>query len=56
MDASVVDILTEAKYNYSIFNYQSFLDIHSNELKLLYYYFCLSTLPGSHVYNFSFND
>ncbi|MGH1163436.1 DUF1368 domain-containing protein [Bacillus mycoides] len=56
MHPSIIDILTEAKYNYSIFNYQSFLDIDSNELKLLYYYFCLSTLPGSYMYNFSFND
>uniref|UniRef100_UPI003002179A hypothetical protein n=1 Tax=Anunuuluaehu liula TaxID=3049639 RepID=UPI003002179A len=56
MHLSIVDILKEAKYNYSIFNYQSLLDIDSNELKLLYYYFCLSTLLGSYMYKFSFND
>ena len=56
MHPSIVDVLKEAKYNYSIFNYQSFLDINSNELRLLYYYFCLSTLPGSYIYKFSFND
>nr|UAD88329.1 hypothetical protein [Gracilaria tikvahiae] len=56
MHPSIVDILKEAKYNYSIFNYKSFLAIHSNELKLLYYYFCLSTLLGSHTYKFSVND
>ena len=56
MHPSIIDILKEAKYNYSILNYQSFLDINSNELKLLYYYFCLSTLPGSYASKFSIND
>lgn len=56
MHPSTIDILQEAKYNYSIFNYKSFLTIHSNELKLLYYYFCLSTLPGYYSCKFSFND
>ena len=56
MHPSIIDILTEAQYNYSIFNYTSFLNIKSNELKLLYYYFCLSALPGSYNYKFSFND
>ena len=53
---SIIDIFKESNYNYAIFNKMSFYALEINELKLLYYYFCLSTLPGSFSKEFSIDD
>lgn len=56
MHVAIYDILKFSDYNYSIFNKKSFDILKENKLKLLYYYFCISTLPGCFSKTFSIDD
>lgn len=56
MHPVISDILRESDYNYTIFNRQSYESLKSKKMKLLYYYFSISTLPGSFSKKFFIND
>nr|YP_009392348.1 hypothetical protein [Osmundaria fimbriata]ARW60910.1 hypothetical protein [Osmundaria fimbriata] len=53
---SIIDLFKESNYNYAIFNKKSFYSLQFDELKLLYYYFYISTLPGSFSKRFSIDN
>lgn len=56
MHPVIVDMALESKYNYAILNKESYHSLDSDKTKLLYYHFCLSTLPGGFVVTFSVDD
>ena len=56
MHTAVFDILKLSNYNYTIFNKKSYRLLTCNKMKLLYYYFSLSTLPASFSQNFSVSE
>ena len=56
MHPVIIDMALESKYNYAILNKDSYHSLDSDKTKLLYYHFCLSTLPGGRPVTFSIND
>lgn len=56
MHPLIMDILKDSNFNYGIFNKTIFSIQQNNSLKLWYYYFCISPLPGSFSKTFSLAD
>lgn len=46
MHPLMFDMMSKAKYNYSLLNKNSFNHLSSEKLQLLYYHFCQNTWPG----------
>ena len=51
-----VKILLEGKYNYSLFNFQSYRALEDHRLRFIYYYFCLKTIPGGKNVMFTIDE
>nr|YP_009511646.1 hypothetical protein [Melanthalia intermedia]AXI97523.1 hypothetical protein [Melanthalia intermedia] len=47
MHPIILDMLEKVEYNYALLNKATYNFLASDKLKLLYYHFCLLTLPGS---------
>ena len=41
-----IRLMMKGEYNYYLFNLESYGSLHISQLRLLYYYFCLYTIPG----------
>ena len=54
--SSILDIIYQSDYNYTLLNKKIFYALDNNQLRLLYYYFSLSTLPGLFSQKFSLDS
>ena len=56
MHSAISEILSIAEYNYSLINRESYDQLFSEKLQLLYVYFCQKTLPGKNFTTFTLED
>ena len=56
MHPIIMEMLKRGTYNYALFNRESYNELPSDKLKLLYYHFSSLTLPGEHPVIFSLED